>query len=369
MTSHPSPEALSDFELLERVKQLAANERQVTAHLVAHLAELDARRLYLGHGYSSLFTYCTQALHLSEHAAYGRIEAARLVRRFPKVLGLLESGSLSLTTASLLSPVLTKENHEEGLARARHKTKREVEVLVASLRPEPDVPAIVRKLPTCATPVAAATEPVSASAAPSDQANRHSDQAIPRSVVRPLTPDRYRIQLTVSRETHEKLRRVQDLARHRFPKGDLSEIFDKALSLLLDELERSRCGSVTRPRARSSTDPRSRHVPAAVRRAVWTRDGARCAFVGPDGRCTERGFLEIHHVVPFADGGETVEENLELRCRAHNAYEAQQYFGSLLVREASGPYDMDGTATDWHGLRAIVELGPGPTWEISWKQR
>ncbi|HEU4890314.1 MAG TPA: hypothetical protein VFT47_02115 [Vicinamibacterales bacterium] len=69
--------ALSDVELIQHVKRLATNERQATAQLVAHLAEMDARRLYLGEGCSSLFTYCTQLLHLSEHAAYGRIEAAR----------------------------------------------------------------------------------------------------------------------------------------------------------------------------------------------------------------------------------------------------------------------------------------------------
>ena len=70
------------------------------------------------------------------------------------------------------------------------------------------------------------------------------------------------------------------------------------------------------------------------------RDGGRCAFVGTHGRCTERGFLEFHHVVPYADGGATVAENLELRCRAHNIYEAEKYFGCrlpLLVREAGGP--------------------------------
>jgi len=117
MTSQISPEALSDAALLERVKVLVANERKATACLIAHVAELDARRLYLGQGYSSLFTYCTQALHLSEYAAYGRIETARLVRRLPAILPLLEDGSLSLTTTSLLAPVLTEENHEEVLAR------------------------------------------------------------------------------------------------------------------------------------------------------------------------------------------------------------------------------------------------------------
>src|SRR5215211_7431390 len=102
---------LSDAELLLAVRRLAANEREATAHLIAALAELDARRLYLAQGCSSLFTYCTQVLHLSEHAAYGRIEAARAVRKFPVVLELLASGSLHLTAITLLAPHLTMENH------------------------------------------------------------------------------------------------------------------------------------------------------------------------------------------------------------------------------------------------------------------
>ena len=68
---------LSDQDLLEAVKVAAGRERNATARLIALLAQLDERRLYLGEGCSSLFTYCTQILHLSEHAAYGRIEAAR----------------------------------------------------------------------------------------------------------------------------------------------------------------------------------------------------------------------------------------------------------------------------------------------------
>jgi hypothetical protein len=90
---------LSDAELIQHVKRLAANERQATAQLIAHLAEMDARRLYLGEGCSSLFTYCTQVLHLSEHAAYGRIEAARAARKFPMLLEPVVSGALHLTTS------------------------------------------------------------------------------------------------------------------------------------------------------------------------------------------------------------------------------------------------------------------------------
>src|SRR6266545_4571752 len=101
---HLSFEQLSDDQLLSDVTALAARERHATAQLIAALAELDARRLYLAAGYPSLFTYCTQFLHLSEHAAYGRIEAARAARKLPKILDLFAEGSIALTTVCLLAP-------------------------------------------------------------------------------------------------------------------------------------------------------------------------------------------------------------------------------------------------------------------------
>src|SRR5207249_2146915 len=133
---------------LSSVNALACAERCATARLIAALGELDHRKLFLGQGCSSLFTYCTQVLHLSEHAAYGRIEAARAARRFPVVLAYLENGAVTLTAVCLLASVLTPENHEELLAAARHKSKRDVEHLVAMTRPQADVSTYVRKLPT-----------------------------------------------------------------------------------------------------------------------------------------------------------------------------------------------------------------------------
>ena len=151
--------------------------------------------------------------------------------------------------------------------------------------------------------------------------------------MRPLAPERYKVQFTVSRETYDKLRRVQDLLRHTLPSGDPAAIFDRALTRLLDELARTRLAATSRPRAQRPPAPESRHMPAAVKREVWRRDAGRCAFVGTSGRCTETGFLEFHHVVPYAAGGQAIIENIELRCRAHNAYESAQYFGTLFVRE------------------------------------
>jgi hypothetical protein len=72
---------LSDSDLLTEIARAAGAERHTTSQLLALLAEVDTRRLYLGLGYASLFVYCTQALHLSEAAAYSRITAARSTRR------------------------------------------------------------------------------------------------------------------------------------------------------------------------------------------------------------------------------------------------------------------------------------------------
>ena len=340
---------LSDVALIEEVKAAATRERGATARLVALLAELDARRLYLGEGCSSLFTYCTHVLRLSEHAAYGRIEAARAARRFPVVLDLLAEGAVTLTTITLLGPILTLANHQQVLAEARRLSKREVEHLVARLRPQPSVAERVRKLPTPRTAsgidlLADATSEVQRAAAPVGS----PPSARPRHVaLTPLAPDRYKVQLTVTRATHDKLRRAQDLLRHSLPTGDLAEIVDRAVTLLLDDLERAKLAAVERPRAAGSKALGARYIPAAVRRAVWKRDGGRCRFVGAEGRCTERGFLEFHHIRPHAAGGATIVENLELRCRAHNLHEAEHYFSGRLplLREARAKYDYTSSST------------------------
>src|SRR5438067_12366548 len=105
---------LSGRDLLAQVQHAAQAERQAIAHLIALLMELDTRRLYLGEGFSSLFTYCTQALHLSEHAAYNRIETARAARRFPIILELVADSAVTLTPVPPLAPHPTPDDRGEG---------------------------------------------------------------------------------------------------------------------------------------------------------------------------------------------------------------------------------------------------------------
>jgi len=313
-------------------------------------------------------------LHLSEDAVYNRIKAARAAREYPVIIDMLESGALTPTTVRLLAPRLTRENHQELLAAASGKGKQAVEELLARRFPQPDVPARVRKVPSrpaapmadvAATgvtptacppvagcePLAAATPPVvprvEAAVAPRAEAAPVLPlPAATRAVVRPLAPERYEIRFTASAEMREKLRVAQDLLGHAIPSGDLAQVFDRALTLLVADLSKRKFADTARPRQSRGQSDESRNVPAAVKRLVDRRDKRRCAFVAPNGRrCDERRFLEFHHVVPYAAGGLPTAENIQLRCRAHNGYEADLFFGPgkrRLRGDGTGP----GTSTD-----------------------
>jgi hypothetical protein len=293
---------LSDAELIARLRDLAARERDETARLVAHLVELERRDLHLRHGYGSLFEYCRDALSLSEHEAYNRIAAARAARRFPVILDKLAEGAVNPTTVRLLAPLLSHENCHGVLESARGKRRVQVEEMIARLSPLPDVPESIRKLP-----------PLRPGSAPT---------------VVPLSPDRYKVQLTISGDTLEKLRLAKDMMRHAEPSGSDAVIVERALSALLSDLARKKFAATEKPRVGAPGSPDSRHIPAEVKRVVWLRDLGRCAFVGEKGRrCDERAFLEFHHRKPYAAGGDPTAENIQLRCRQHNQYEARAYFG------------------------------------------
>src|SRR5688500_10548617 len=216
---------MSDRELLERTVRVAGGERHLTAELLALIGECDARRLYLGEGCSSLFSYCRQVLHLSEHAAYHRIEGARAARQFPIILELIADGSVTLTTVAMLRPHLTPDNHRELLATATHRSKREVEHQIACLSPSPDAKTLIRRLPahTTARPAVSANATGSGPAAvalnarPGTPVTSHATRlpaAEPRAQVAALAADRYLLRVTLSAEAHARLRRAQELMGH-----------------------------------------------------------------------------------------------------------------------------------------------------------
>ena len=297
-----------------------------------------------------MFAYCVGELRMSEDAAYKRIQAARAARGFPAMFGMVEAGRLSLTVVVRLAPHLRADTASELLDAAVHKTKPEIEVLLAERFPQPDVATFVRAIPTAAGAAssgarfaerAAAPEPAAAdrpsadrlvpepvdSDAPPASVAACPPPAAPPARVTPLAPQRFALQVTLSQEAHDLLRQAQALLGHSVPSGDLAQVLTRALRELVTQLERCRFAETPRPRPRRS-HANTRCVPAEVRREVWTRDGGRCTFVGTSGhRCESRRSLEYDHVRPLARGGVSSTENLRLRCRAHNQHEADMAFG------------------------------------------
>jgi hypothetical protein len=359
---------LDDQQLLESLRTALAQGRKLTALLIAHLSEVETRRLHLHASSPSLFDYCVKRLGLSEDEACRRIDVARLARRFPEIYPLLADGSLSLSVVALLKPHLDEPSSRELLRASRGLSVARVRELLASRFPRPDVPSSIRKLPdkrepcvpraetaaqALAAPVASTSvaEPAPAVHATAPQAAALGamppspaavsattpSAAPPRPATRavePLAADRFRVQLTAGSELKRKLEQCRELMRHANPGGDLAPIVERALDLLLDKLMRERFGAAQRPRTKISTSS-ARRPDRATQRAVVARDGLRCTWTSEDGeRCTGTGWLQLDHGQPFAKGGSSTPQNVRVLCAAHNRLAAELEFGARHIQRA-----------------------------------
>jgi hypothetical protein len=216
---------LSDPSLLESAARNAVRERTSTADLLADLAEIDARRLYLPAAYPSLFAYCVGALHLCEHAALKRIHAARAAHRFPAIFAAVAEGRLHLTAVVLLAPHLTEHTAQELLSAATHKSKSEIEKLLAERFPKSDLLAWVVPIPSSSS--APSGPPAEGPGACQLAPGRVQNGTVPavvgeRASAKPLSSQAFAVQFTMSESAHENLRYAQALvwndlsSRHSF---------------------------------------------------------------------------------------------------------------------------------------------------------
>ena len=251
---------------------MVARGNRLTARLLVVLAEVERRDLHLKEGCSSLFSYCVERLGMAEGAAYKRVWAARVGRRFPLVLEMIARGEIHLTGVHLLARHLTEENHVSLLARARGRTKREIEELVAEIAPRPDMPSRVAALPvrsvrstsTLQPPVAGdcpiSPPPLAAGAVGGSTEGGHLGGRAPGppptlapaierpALVEPLAPRRYQVRVTVGEEAHAALRQLQDLLSHELPDGDPAAIIERALAALLEQTLAKKAALTRRPR-------------------------------------------------------------------------------------------------------------------------
>lgn len=380
---------LSPRDLVARVRALNAEGNRVVAELLVHLGEMEERELYTKHACSSMFAFCRR-LGMSEGSTGRRLSSARAVRKFPRLLPLIERGELHLTALAIVSGILTADNVDEVIAAVVGKTQREVEEVRVRYAPKARVNDLIRKMPSVGvapmpvpthaspespplmavttTPLAAvavaAPEPVrvetpSSAVAPAALVPAQPAPSVldlfthdrapllppaapvaapairiakPAPPIVPLQEDAYKVQLTATKALVAKIDHVKEMMRHRNPKGDLATIFDAALDLLIEKLEKERFGKTSRPQKKKARPCKAGTVPRETRRELFERDGYQCTFIDEHGhRCDERGWLELDHIEPKGrDGGEGP-ENLRVRCKAHNAMHAKDVFGAEYI--------------------------------------
>ena len=328
---------LNDRELILQTESLAHDERACTMQILHHLIEIGRRKLHLDMGYSSLYDYCVRGLKYSGAAAGRRIAAARCIRRFPDVQHLLEERELSLSTLSLIEPILNEDNAATILQRVCNASYRDVEKVVCEYRPPVALRDRIRPVRV------AVSDPVSidgliferecARIAPFGWEHRQA-----------RIEERMYVQFLASEELVEKFEQAKALLSGRGVDLSFADVIEVLVTDFLDrrspaarhekrEARKGATGPDSRRRECGGKD--ARQIPMATRDAVFVRDAGRCTFTGPDGiRCKSQKGLEVDHIRPVASGGTNELSNLRLLCAAHNLRAAEVALG----HEAMAPF-------------------------------
>ncbi len=307
-----------------------------TALLLSWLAEFDERHLFEPAGYPSMLQYCVEHSHMSQPVAYNFIRVARTARRFPAIFPALAQGRLHMCGVLLLAPRLTPETADDLLAAAAGKPKAQIERMLAERSAPLEVPVLL----TQPGPVAAMDELTLTQLAPgrvgaTECAATMMMTAPPalRGHITPLSHGHSELIATLDTEGTQALDDIRALLGHSLPCGSIPIVIKRALLSLARELRRKKFAQVDRPRA-AKPGGKGRGIPAQVRRTVHERDQGACTFVSAEGHhCASRERLEYDHIVPVARGGESTSENIRLRCRTHNQYEAKRMFGAGFMQE------------------------------------
>lgn len=325
--------SLSDSALREHVLSLRQTERESSIQLLFALIEIEKRKLFLEDGYSSMFSYCTKKLCYSESSAQRRIVTARTLRDYPALLPYLRSGTVNLSTASLISTILTPDSATEVFKAIAGKTQREVEALVT--KPVTAPKEVIRPLGVIRPAITTSPSLFDEAKVPTNSQRIRAECRTDLSGIKsePLSllakEARYEIRFSISEEYRRKLSEVELKLSGKFPRGVALE---EAFKLLIDNFLKRGTTQQQAPRKVRVKSVHSRSIPTAVRRAVHARDGGRCTFESTDGvRCDSRWDLELDHIVPYAESGASTVENLRLRCRAHNLYSAEKHFGKEVI--------------------------------------
>lgn len=330
------PEILREYSLAKAVG------RASDALLLAFLGEIEARNLFLDAGYSSMYAFVASEFDFGDEATKKRIRLARAAHLYPQVLPMLSCGRLSPSSFLLLVPHLNQHNVDDLLSSAADKTRSELDRILSARFPrtelmswtmgavvsasstdrEPDCTGLVSPgtpdvPPTASSPTPLATLPVS-----------QPPVYTPQTRVTPIAAKSSGVQFMMEGEAQDDFDYLRSVLGHEAPTP--AKLFALALKALRRDVDRRKFSATDRPQRPRETESRDpRHVPAHIRRKVFERDNYRCTFESDTGRrCDARSSLELDHIKPIAQGGESTVENLRVLCDAHNQHAAEQRFGT-----------------------------------------
>jgi hypothetical protein len=269
--------AMTNKELILKLKQSVANEKSLTLEVIKLLSELDRRRYYLELGFSSLFDFATRDLCYEEGAAVRRIQAARLLTEIPEIEVKIASGELGLSSISQAVSFFRKSKTEDKrhvLEKLSYKSARQTAKILADLHPELAQPEKLRELGN----------------------------------------DKIELKITITEELHQKLNALKSELSHINPSMNYAEL----LEILVDKVNKQPV-----PKKSPPTERVTKSIPAEVKRQVFQRDNGKCTYPN----CHSKHLLQYDHIKPKTFEGQHSIDNLRLLCFNHHKLITEKTFG------------------------------------------
>ena len=316
--------ALSDRALLRATSTLVRHERHLQGAVIDHLAEIDARRLYLQRGCSSLFDYAVRELGYSDAAAGRRIGAVRLCADQPDARERLRDGSLTLSAAAELQWAFDRQRRRGSISGTASRAPAGSAPQNAAATEDPaaaSVPAGSAPPGSEATggPADDATPPrtsVPPASPPlvldaagrqklvEDAAGKSARQvrrmladldpelATPADRMRPLGDGRYELKALIDADCQQGLEQLRGLLSHVDPRMTIGQLVARVVQEALDRHDPSRPPRRARPGSRpeesdANPAPASKEQAAQERgHASTVQDAAIHAHTPPTGEWT-----------------------------------------------------------------------------------
>jgi hypothetical protein len=270
---------LSDDALLAELSACCVAGRKLDVDVLVYLMGIEERRIHLLRACSSMWDFCRRKLGFSGGQTYRRLACARLARRYPFLLGLLQNGFTHMSTLAQIHLFVGDDNVHALVADTAGKSRDEVDRILA------------------------------------DRFGLRKKAKVPRGT------------LEIDAELEELMTRARELTSHAIPDGDRLKMAKRAFRLLIADEERRQRARAERPRPAPLLPTKS--IPRASTRAMFEKHGEQCCYVDPKTgeRCPSRLFIQRDHRRMRCRGGGHGPENLLPLCGPHNRLLAELALG------------------------------------------